>query len=327
MPRLLVTGASGFVGQTLLADQILDGWEIFASYRSGEVSSSNRSEITPVQIDLVDGASIRDTVSELKPDRVIHLAAQSFVPASFENPADTFEINVMGSIHLLEAIKDLRKRHPGYDPTILLIASSEVYGKVNPEQLPISESTPLNPQNPYAASKASLIQVGRQYAAAYGMRVILPVPFNHIGPGQSERFAVSSFAKQLAEIRLGQRPAEILVGNLDAARDFTDVRDVVRAYGILASGGIPGELYNICSGIALPIKDILNQLIELSGLDVQIIPDPARMRPSDVPILVGSANRLEASLGWQRLFSLKQTLQDVYTFWLAQLGPRNANTP
>ena len=319
MPRILITGASGFVGKALLADPQLDGWEVFATCRSGESFALSHPEVTSIAMDLMDARSIHQVIEEVRPDRIIHLAAQSFVPASFEDPAGTFQANVIGSIHLLEAIQVLRKSDPTYDPTTLLVASAEVYGKVSPDQLPITEATPFNPQNPYAASKASLIHVGRQYHASYGMRVILPVPFNHIGPGQSDRFVVSSFARQLAEIKLGLRSPEIRVGNLDAARDFTDVRDVVRAYGLLAESGAPGEVYNICSGMAVPIKDILNQLIELSGLDVQVVPDPARMRPSDAPVLVGESSRLVTTLNWKRKFLLVETLEDILNDWVYRL--------
>ncbi len=320
MPRVLITGASGFVGKTLLADPQLDACDVFLTHRPGEPPAFNRSGAVPLQMDLTSPESIRAAVAQVQPDRIVHLAAQSFVPASYEDPAGTFETNVVGPIHLLEALQALRRRDPSYDPIVLLVASAEIYGKVTPDKLPLTEETPFNPQNPYAASKASLIHVGRQYAASFGMRVVLPVPFNHIGPGQSERFVVSSFAKQLAEIALGLRSPEIMVGNLDAARDFTDVRDVVRAYALLAERGRPGELYNICSGDAVPIQHILDELIALSGLDVMIVSDPARMRPSDVPKLVGSAGKLEAEVGWRRQYTLTQTLNEIYQAWLTQLS-------
>jgi GDP-4-dehydro-6-deoxy-D-mannose reductase len=243
-------------------------------------------------------------------DAIVHLAGQAFVPVSLRDPLGTVDVNAAGTARLLEAVRGFRDAGGGAVRT-LIVSSAEVYGIHRPERMPLDESTPLRPANPYAASKAAAEAFALAWGRSYELDILVARPFNHIGPGQDERFAVATFARQLAAIAAGAPPV-MLVGNLTAQRDFLDVRDVCEAYVALLAYGKGGEVYNICSGQAVRIQEVLRQLITIAHVPVEVREDPERMRPSDLPILVGYASKLRAATGWEPHRSLAETLRDVY---------------
>jgi GDP-4-dehydro-6-deoxy-D-mannose reductase len=247
---------------------------------------------------------------DVRPDLVFHLAAQSFVPASWTSPAVTLEINIIGSCNLFEAIRAAK-----IDPAIQIACSSEEYGLVKPEEVPIKETNPLRPLSPYGVSKLAMDYLGYQYFKSYGMRIVRTRGFNHTGPRRGEVFAESSFAKQIAEIEKGKREPVILVGNLEAKRDYTDVRDMVNGYFLAATKGEPGEVYNICSGRAVKISEVLDILLKMSRVKTKIVQDPTRMRPSDVPILQGDCSKFKRRTGWRPKIPLQKTLRDLLNYW------------
>jgi GDP-4-dehydro-6-deoxy-D-mannose reductase len=245
---------------------------------------------------------------------IFHLAAQSNVPRSFEDPAATLTTNVIAQLHLFQAVLRLRQ-----NPLLLIVGSNEMYGHVEPEELPLTEETPLRPVNPYAVSKAAQDLLAYQYHASHQLRTIRLRPFNHIGPRQSEQFVVSSFAAQIARIEAGQQAPVIRVGNLAAERDFTDVRDMVRAYALAAHHGRVALAYNIGSGHSVSIRWLLDTLLTFSTCDIAIEPDPARMRPSDVPRVLSDSRRFREHTGWAPQITLEQTLFDVLEYWRARV--------
>jgi GDP-4-dehydro-6-deoxy-D-mannose reductase len=310
--RILVTGASGFVGRHLLraiAESRPD-WAVTGWYLGEEPKSPPNVRWTAV--DLQSPAAVSACVSDAAPTQVVHLAAAADVGGSFTNAHQTWSINVMGTLNLLEATL---KHAP--DANLLLVSSSEVYGDSFNAGVPLDESAPLSPQNPYAASKAAAELLARTYIKR-GLKLAIARPFNHIGPGQSEHFAVSAFARQLARIEAGLQAPELRVGNLDAQRDFTDVRDIVRGYIALASTSEqwePGLTVNLCSGTSRRIGDVLEELIELSGIAVKIVPDPARLRPADIPLAAGTADTARKLVGWQPVIPWRDTLRSVIADW------------
>ncbi len=315
--RAFITGITGFVGSHL-AEFLLDkGLEVhgLSRFRS---STENIAHIQDrVQLhdgDLLDPHSLRRILSEIKPEYVFHLGAQSFVPSSWASPASTMEVNLNGSIHLFEAI-----RHAGCDPIVQIAGSSEEYGLVDRDSLPITESTPLRPLSPYAVSKVAMDFLGYQYFRSYGLRVIRTRAFNHEGPRRGEVFVTSNFAKQVAEIEAGLRPPVINVGNLEAERDYTDVRDVVRAYWLAVNAATPGEVYNICSGKAYRISKVLDMLLGMSKVNVRVEVDPDRLRPSDVPILLGDCSKFTSETGWRPEIPFERTLADLLDYWRVRL--------
>ena len=251
-------------------------------------------------------------ISVLQPDLVVHLAAQSHVPTSFEKPGLTWDINVMGTLHLFESIKTHAP-----DAGILFVSSSEIYGKSFLGGTPLKEDASFKPQNPYAASKAAADIMAGQYAEQ-GLRIIRMRPFNHIGVGQRSEFVVPAFASQIAKIESGQQEPVLLVGNLDAQRDFLNVVDVVSAY-VLALENMdslpPGLALNVCSGVPRRISDVLNCLLGLSQIDIQVRLDPLRMRPSDIPVAVGDCSALVNRINWSPKVTFKQTLQNILNEW------------
>ncbi len=299
--RALVTGATGFVGHYLTAALGAQGDDVFAC------SGPHDTEAFP--LDLSDVATIRAALDLARPDVVFHLAAQTFVPDSLESPQTTYETNVVGTANVARAIRDYSESERM--PRLLFTSSAEVYGKQPETAFPLKEATVPAPANPYAASKAAaeLLLLGE--AASFGLDVVIARAFNHIGPGQSDRFVVSNFAKQLAAIAHGADPV-LYVGNLDAKRDFLDVRDVVRAYVALAVAGLAGEIYNVCSGVAYPIRDALRELIIAAHVPVEVREDPARMRPSDTPLFVGDNTKLRAATGWEPQMSFRTTIREIY---------------
>jgi len=246
----------------------------------------------------------------VRPDRIVHLAGQSSVHQSWIDPGATLRTNVLGIVHLLDAVRRRSLR-----PDVLVVGSAEEYGLVDPSELPLTEDAPLRPSSPYAVSKVAQAALARLYGPAGGMRVVLTRTFHHTGPGRGEAFAESSFARQLAEIEAGRRRPVVQVGNLDAIRDYTDVRDVVRAYWALVERGEPGVVYNVCSGRGRRIRELLDILIAASGAKVDVQVDAERLRPSDVPALIGDPSRLRSATGWEPRIDLERTLSELLEDW------------
>jgi GDP-4-dehydro-6-deoxy-D-mannose reductase len=302
--RALVTGASGFVGPYLIERLRAAGYEVTAAGGPHDT----HSDLLP--IDLSDAQSLVAAFDIANPSVVFHLAAQSFVPRALQSPAETYDANVMGTARMLQALRgwrDLTKN----DARFVFVSSAEVYGAQDDTAYPIDETAPLCPANPYAASKAAAEAIVLGEVRSFGVDAIVTRAFNHIGPGQDERFVVPSFAAQLRAIADRAEPV-LMVGNLEAKRDFLDVRDVVDAYVSLAQHGTGGEVYNICSGTATSIREILAELIRIAHVPVEVREDPQRMRPSDVPLLYGDNTKLRAATGWSQHISLRRSLQDIY---------------
>ncbi|PWW07519.1 GDP-4-dehydro-6-deoxy-D-mannose reductase [Paenibacillus cellulosilyticus] len=315
--KALITGVTGFVGSHLASYLLGEGIEVVGTcrrQRDGSVPPTVEN-IRLVECELRDKTAVEAVIAAERPDYLFHLAAQSFVPASWASPGDTIHNNVAGQVHLLDAIRRLKL------PTKVLIAgSSEEYGEVLADEIPVNEHNPLRPMNPYAISKIAQDFLGMQYYRQYGIPVVRMRTFNHIGPGQSEHFVTSSFAKQIAEIEKGLRPPVLYVGNLDAQRDFTDVRDVVRAYWLAIQHGAPGDCYNIASGRSHSIGELLQLLLLLSPITVSVQQDAARMRPSDVPIVVGNAAKFTRLTGWTPEIPIETTMQAVLHYWRTLLS-------
>jgi GDP-4-dehydro-6-deoxy-D-mannose reductase len=242
------------------------------------------------------------------------LAAQSYVVSSWQSPVNTLEVNIIGSANLFEAVRKAK-----LDVPIQIACSSEEYGMVYPDEVPIKETNPLRPLSPYAVSKIAMDYLGYQYYKSYNQRIIRTRGFNHTGPRRGDVFAESTFAKQIAEIEKGNREPVVFVGNLEAKRDYTDVRDMVRGYYLAVLKGKPGDVYNICSGKAWEIGDVLKYLISLAKVKVQVKTDPKRIRPSDVPILLGDNSKFVKQTGWQPEIPLKKTLTDLLNYWREQI--------
>jgi GDP-4-dehydro-6-deoxy-D-mannose reductase len=311
--NVLITGIEGFVGGHLTrALQQIPSVRISGTIISPSFAAFLPPGVVAYPTDITKFDSLRDTLSKARPEKIFHLAGQAFVPHSVKNPADTFNTNVMGTVNLLEAV---RQDAALKSCSVLVISSGEVYGKAAPEMIPIREEVPLQPNNPYAASKAAADLIAQQYRNSFGMSVIVARPFNHLGPGQSELFVGSAFAKQVAEIKAGKREPKLHVGNLEPKRDFTDVRDVVRAYIHLLEQPRPDAVYNVCSERPLAVKEILSTLLELSGLKVDVVPDSERMRANEVPLITGSAARLRAATGWKPEIPIRKTLGDLLAYW------------
>ena len=308
--RVLVTGAGGFAAQHLLRVLLQAGCAVTGGTQDGEapppgtLSAEELGRITWVPLDVTSAAAVRAAVERARPERVFHLAAQASVGRSHADPAGTWEVNALGTVRLLDAVA---RTVP--DARVLLVSSAEVYGVVPEREQPIDEARPLHPTNPYGASKAAA-EMAALAAAATGVHVVIARSFNHTGPGQDTRFALPSFAAQLADLARGATAPVLRVGNLEARRDFLDVRDVVRAYRLLLERGAPGQAYNVCSAGARSLRELVEMLIALSTVDARLEVAPERVRPVDVPLLQGDPARLRA-LGWQPELTLRQTLTDL----------------
>jgi GDP-4-dehydro-6-deoxy-D-mannose reductase len=317
--RALITGISGFVGSHLAEYLISKNYEVFGtirwrSKRDNIAHLEATKAITLFETDIKDYGSIRGTMAGVKPDEVYHLAAQSFVPASWSAPAETLDTNIQGQLNILEAVREAVP-----DAKVQVVGSSEEYGLVYPNEVPIDELQPLRPLSPYGVSKVAQDMLGWQYYKSYGLNVIRTRAFNHTGPRRGEVFVTSNFAKQIAEIARGKKEPVIKVGNLEAKRDFTDVRDVVRAYHLVLTKGKSGEVYNICSGEGKSIQSVLDLLLEISKLEVKVEQDPTRMRPSDVMVLEGSFDKIHDAIGWGPTIPFEQTMEDLYRYWLERV--------
>ncbi len=316
--RILVTGFSGFVGRYLVAachaqypEAVLFGVSSHPPLPSAERYAL---PITRLEADLLDSKQTHEAVAHSRPDVVFHLAAQSSVVSSWAEPVRTLEINAGGALHLFEALRAERLM-----PRIVLVGSGEQYGLVSPEENPISEECLPRPANPYAVSKVAQDLYGYQYFVAYGLPIVRVRPFNHFGPRQQPSFVIASFARQIALIEAGRAEPVLSVGNLQARRDFLPVQDVVRAYLALAEEGRPGEAYNVGSGSARSIEEILTALLHLAAVPIKVVVNPALFRPADVPLLVANTARLRSHTGWQSIVDFNEALKETLDYWRATI--------
>ena len=309
----LITGASGFVGRHLV--ELLKSQTSLNLIAVQGHPGPHEEGVRQLVCDLLDADLTSRVIARHRPDVIFHLAAQAYVPKAVANPAETLINNVVSQVNLLESC-----RAAGIDPVIVVVSSAEVYGAVAPSEIPIIESQPFQPRNPYAVSKVTQDMLGLQYHLSYGMKIVRVRPFNHIGPGQNDRFVVSSLARQIAEIEHGLADPVLLVGNLDSVRDFLDVRDVVRAYVAVAKTEFAGEVFNVASGTGVRISAILDELLRLSSAEVDVRQDPSRLRPSDIPMLIGDAEKLRAATGWEPAISLETSLRDTLDDWRVRLN-------
>ena len=299
MKKLLVTGLNGFVGRHLQA--LLEG-----------ASSSWKLLESPAH-DLLEPASLDVWLQDDCPDAVIHLAGQTFVPEAFRDPAQTIKVNLLGTLNLLQALK-----RRGFAGTFLYVSSGDVYGQVAEDELPICECRLPQPRNPYAVSKFAAELLCLQWGYVEPWRIMVARPFNHIGTGQGEAFVIPSMARQLIRVRQSLQLPRLEVGDVDVTRDFLDVRDVLQAYLALLERGRSGEIYNVCSGIELRVRDMITQMAELAGVDVELVQDAARMRRAEQRRVVGCADKLQQETGWKPGVSITETLQSVLSDWEAR---------
>ncbi|MBR1822906.1 MAG: GDP-mannose 4,6-dehydratase [Ruminococcus sp.] len=310
--KALIIGAAGFVGGYLIEELSSAGWEVHATCLENERIDGR---CTVHNLDITDKASITAVLNSVMPDIIYHLAAQSSVAVSWKKPQLTAEVNVIGSINLLEALHEAEKK----DMRTVLIGSGEEYGFIRQGACPLSEDEVLRPGNIYAATKACQGMLGEIYARAYKLDIVMVRAFNHSGPNQADIFVISDFCRQAAEIEAGLREPVISVGNLEAMRDFTDVRDVVRAYRLLGEKGRSGETYNVGRGKAVKIRYILDTVLKFAEKEITVECDPKRMRASDIPIIEPDVSKIYADTGWKAEISMEQTIEDTLNNWRTKL--------
>ena len=321
MKKALIIGAAGFVGGYLI-DHILSMgiWSVSVTKMPNE--KINKENIAVYDLDLLDPGAIKTLRAGLRPDYIFHLAAQSSVAMSWKRPDLTVDVNIKGTLHLLDALKELKSPEDSgevpYSPRLLLIGSGEEYGHVKPEEIPITEETLPRPGNIYAATKAAQNMLGKIYAKAYGLDIMSTRSFNHTGPTQSPVFVTADFCRQVAEL---EKKAEvqtdlcIRTGNLSARRDFTDVRDVVRAYCMLMKRGKAGETYNVGTGHAVQIREILDLILSMANVEIRSEVDPAKLRPIDVPVIEPDVSKLKDATGWEPEIPFRQTVAEMLEYW------------
>ncbi len=349
--RVLITGITGMAG-SFLAEYLVDHHpdiEVFGTFRwrskldnlvglreRGKLNALDEGQrvtdekilrrfvqpgkVTLVDCELQDANAVRYAIHSVRPDRIFHLAAQSFVPTSWTAPAATLQNNVISQVNLFEAVREAK-----LDPVIHIAGSSEEYGKVLPEEAPIKETNPLRPLSPYAVSKVSQEMLATQYHASYGLKTIVTRGFNHTGPRRGQVFVTSSFAKQIAQIEAGLQEPLLSVGDLESKRDWTDTRDMVRAYWLATEKGVPGEVYNAGSGTCMRVGDMLDTLLSHARADIRVEQDPARLRPSDVTLLWADVTKFKQATGWEPTIPFQKTMEDLLEYWrdrVRQLGPQ-----
>mgnify|MGYP001825417460 FL=1 len=309
--RILITGISGFVGPYLARyiAETAPGAEIWGLVWAAEPAKAN-SGIRLVEGDLTDISTLKAALKQVQPEIIFHLAASSSVASSWDHPGRFLEVNAVGTVNLLEVV-----RLQNLDARVVVSSSAEVYGAVPKEQQPITERSPLEPLSPYAASKAAQDLLTAQYFYGHGMPTIRLRLFHHTGPGRPTQFVASSFAYQIARIERGIDPPRLAVGNLEAVRDFTDVRDISRAYWLAAMRGKPGAAYNVCSSRGISIQGVLDTLLAQSGVDVEVEVDLGRLRAADIPYLVGDHSKFSDATDWQTEIPLEKTLSDLLDWW------------
>lgn len=334
--RILITGVTGMAGSHLV-DYLLqrEGLEVYGTFRwrsrmdnldslkeegrlniiAGDLEAtlpnrSDSSKLNLIEADITDPFSMKRAVAMVKPDRIFHLAAQSYVPASWSAPAETLHTNIIGTVNLLEAV-----RAAGIDPAIHVAGSSEEYGYVMPDELPVRETNPLRPLSPYGVSKVAQEMLAYQYFRSYGLKTVVTRGFNHEGPRRGEVFVTSNLAKQITEIEKGLRDAVLYTGDLSSKRDWSDVRDFVKAYWLVVERGTPGEVYNIGSGVVREVREMLDMLLGMTDVSIEVRLDPARLRPSDAKVLVCDATKFKKSTGWQPQIPFEKTLKDLLDYW------------
>lgn len=306
--KALIIGGAGFVGPYLARHLTDTGYDVAATKLRGE--SSVRLKVPVYDLNILDSDAVLELFDQLEPDYIFHLAAQSSVAVSWKNPQLTADVNIKGSINVMEAVRRMRK-----NPRILIVGSGEEYGTAPPEEMPIRESTVTNPVNIYAATKVCQNMITKIYTQAYGIKAVMVRAFNHIGPKQPPAFVVSDFCRQVARIEAGKQEAVIRVGNLTVRRDFTDVRDIVRAYALLAEKGNTAETYNVGSGHARAVGDILNIVLGNSTADVRVEADPEKLRPVDMPVMEADIGRIQQVTGWKPVIRIEQTIREMLDEW------------
>jgi len=316
--NVLITGITGFVGSHLAEYCLtIPGIEIFGTVFSHHLGDELKriehikDKITLLECNLQNRVAVQRVMEKVRPDKIFHLAAQSFVPTSWQSPEDTLFNNIMSELNIFEAVRELK-----INPIIQIPGSSEEYGLVYENELPIKEENPLRPLSPYGVSKVAQDNLACQYYYSYGLKTVVTRAFNHEGPRRGEQFVTSNFAKQIALIEKRKREPIIYVGNLEAKRDYLDVRDVVDAYWLATEKCKFGEPYNICSGKAWKIKGVLDILLSKSTVkDIKIEQDPARMRLSDIPVLLGDCTKFKNQTGWESKIPFEKTLEDTLNYW------------
>ena len=311
--RALITGVTGFAGshlaEYLVAHTDLEVWG--TDIRSNDRNiAAIRDNMHLIVGDISDPVVVSDVLSQAEPDYIFHLAAQAFVPLSWSDPWETMANNIRAQLNILQILSNSTAR-----PRLLVVGSADEYGMISPDDLPVNEEAPLRPYSPYAVSKIAQDMLGYQYFASHGLPVVRVRPFNHIGARQSPSFVASDFAKQIAEIEHGRRNPLLSVGNLDAERDFTDVRDMVRGYHLALEEGEWGEVYNLGAERAYSIEQVLEMLLGMSEAQIEIVQDPARLRPSDVPVVVSDCRKFRERTGWSPKLSLRESLTSVLDYW------------
>lgn len=322
MTNVLITGVTGMAGSHL-AEYVLanvPNAKVYGIKRWRSPMSNVEhlvDQVNLIDCELTDPFAVSNMIESVRPDYIFHLAAQSFVPESWSSPLATITNNTAMQLNIFEAV-----RRQGLKPRIQVALSSEEYGKVFENELPISEKNVLRPLSPYAVSKVSQDMLAYQYHESYKLHVVRTRGFNHEGPRRGDVFVTSNFAKQVAQIELGIKPPVLHVGNLQAKRDWTDVRDMVRAYWLALEHAVPGEDYVICSGVTRTIQEMLDLLLTMSDVKIDVKVDPARLRPSDVEVLWGDCSKFKAATGWETTYSFEQTMKDLLDYWRVELRRR-----
>jgi GDP-4-dehydro-6-deoxy-D-mannose reductase len=310
--KVLIVGAAGFVGSHLIGYLSLkNNLDVYATkLYNEEISNSKLAPSNIINLDILNKEQVEKTLEMVKPDYIIHLAAQSSVSLSWKEPALTYNVNIVGTVNLLESIKKQQ-----LNSRVLIVGSAEEYGVIEETDLPINESLEIKPINPYAVSKVAQELAAKVYVNAHNMDIVMVRAFNHIGSGQSPVFAISDFAKQIAEIEKGLREPVIFVGNLDVKRDFSDVRDIIRGYWMLLQSGIKGQIYNIGSGKSYLISELLNKLVEMSETTIQVKVDHNKFRPADIKELRADISKIRQHVSWEPQVDITTSLQDILSYW------------